>query len=275
LFCSVFLGGNTLIDNFNPNFYDAMSNYQASLRSWKRTHATKVSLVKKLYTTYLVDGLYYQEQPCIPKIIHHIWLGSPLPKKYKKFRKTWMQYHPDWEFVLWTEKEIENFGLQNKDQYEASKNYGQKSDIARYEILYRIGGLYVDTDFVCLQPFDSLHYHLDFYTGLGYSRKFEMYNGLMGSTPGNVILKECIDTLNIRARYQKNPHMNIIYTTGPMHLTRCFIKKSEQAGRVVAFPVNYFYPLPNNQQGKPVNIGDWLRPESIAVHYWETSWCKK
>ena len=41
-----------------------------------------------------------------------------------------------------------------------------KSDIARYEIIYRYGGVYIDTDFECLRPLDFLHYIYDFYTGI-------------------------------------------------------------------------------------------------------------
>ena len=67
------------------------------------------------------------------------------PEKHKAFRETWMQNHPGWEFRLWTDADIEAFGLTNKRLYDETPNYGAKSDIARYEILYRIGGLYVDT----------------------------------------------------------------------------------------------------------------------------------
>ena len=34
------------------------------------------------------------------------------------------------------------------------KILGEKSDIFRYEILYRFGGVYVDTDFECIKPFE-------------------------------------------------------------------------------------------------------------------------
>lgn len=40
--------------------------------------------------------------------------------------------------------------------FDAAKNYGEKSDILRYEILFVYGGVYADVDVECLQPFDAL-----------------------------------------------------------------------------------------------------------------------
>jgi hypothetical protein len=31
----------------------------------------------------------------IPRIIHHIWLGSPLPAHFQKLRMTWIHHHPE------------------------------------------------------------------------------------------------------------------------------------------------------------------------------------
>ena len=90
------------------------------------------------YNDFWMSGAHYNSEPLIPKIIHQIWLGSSLPEKYKRFQQSWKKYHPDWTYILWSEKEIEEFGLKNKKIYDKTKNLGQKSDIARYEILYRI-----------------------------------------------------------------------------------------------------------------------------------------
>ena len=31
----------------------------------------------------------------IPRIIHHIWLGSPLPAHFQELRMTWIHHHPE------------------------------------------------------------------------------------------------------------------------------------------------------------------------------------
>jgi mannosyltransferase OCH1-like enzyme len=53
----------------------------------------------------------------IPRKIHQILLGSPVPERYKKWQKTWMSLHPDWEYKLWTDADIPSFTMQNKDLF--------------------------------------------------------------------------------------------------------------------------------------------------------------
>ena len=230
--------------------------------------------VKNLYDTYVVNDIKYDPQPRIPKIIHQIWIGSPLPQEYYRWQKSWQQYHPDWEYKLWTDKDIEEFGLVNKHWYDKTPNYGQKADIARYEILYRLGGVYVDMDFECLQPFDVFHHTCDFYAGIAQWWYFRLFNGLIGSVPGNPILKECIDTMNLDIEHNSDPRRNVTYTTGPEHLTRCFLQQASNSGRCVAFPSSYFYSWPWNlkEENSPQQIMRWVSPESFAIHHWAESW---
>jgi len=70
--------------------------------------------------------------------------------------------------------------------------YGAKSDIARYEILYRIGGLYIDTDFECLKPFDIFNHCCDFYSGVAFDENVVLFIGLIGAAPGHPVLGTCI-----------------------------------------------------------------------------------
>jgi inositol phosphorylceramide mannosyltransferase catalytic subunit len=264
-----------LPENFGLQFDAAMSN------SDRYFHARILlnsdwQIAKKRYDQYVIYGLEYATRPRIPKRIHQIWIGSPLPAKYKLLQRTWRENHPDWEYILWTDADIEALNLTNKAAYDAAKNYGEKSDIARYEILYRFGGLYVDTDFECLQPFDILHHCFDFYTGTGFGPGFITYFGLMGSAPGHPILKDCIAHLNRNIQYNPDPIINILYTSGPYYFTKYVLAhmKADTAGRCVAFPVNYFYPWPNTlrEQNSWQEVRSWVRPETFAIHHWYVSW---
>jgi hypothetical protein len=45
----------------------------------------------------------------IPKILHQIWIGpKPAPTN---LMKTWKDKHPDFEYILWTEQEIQRRNL--------------------------------------------------------------------------------------------------------------------------------------------------------------------
>ncbi len=260
--------------HFPLDFHDAMApsalyNYKKELTQFK----VEWVVVKFLYDAFIKYGLDYAPQPRIPKIIHQIWLGSELPEKYKKFQESWRVQHPDWEYKLWTERDIQAFGLTNKKLFDAACNYGEKSDIARYEILYRMGGLYVDTDFECLRPFDVFHHTCNFYAGLTYGKEVTLFNGLIGCSPGHPILKACIETMQRNAESQDDA-ISILFRTGPYHLTRCFKSNFTQGGRNIAFPVIYFYPWPNynRDENKPEQIQSWIKPASFAVHHWESAW---
>lgn len=244
-------------EQFNPQWI--IENPQ-----WKLLH--------DLYDKYLLSEAYQTEYPQIPKIIHHIWLGSPFPPHLAELRETWRKFHPDWQLILWTEKEINNFGLVNRRVYDASKNYGSKSDIARYEILYRIGGLYVDTDFECLKPFDDLHAKCSFYSAIGYDSQVLLYNGLIGSIPGHPILKLCIDSM---PQQPAGDIWSIMEKTGPHLLTRSFLSLvSLNSGPTIIFPTSFFYSWPAHLRFDKSDAKKWVRPESYAIHYWHTSWQK-
>lgn len=92
----------------------------------------------------------------IPKIIHQLWIGSkPRPSK---FMKTWEDKHPDYEYIMWNEDEIKKRGLnlQCNNRVNEIEEINGKADIIRWEILYHYGGLFVDADSICIEPFDFL-----------------------------------------------------------------------------------------------------------------------
>lgn len=83
----------------------------------------------------------------IPRIIHYCWFGeNPLPELAKKCITSWKKFLPDFEIKEWNES---NYDVQ-KNKYIAqaykAKKYAFVSDYARFDILYKYGGIYFDTD---------------------------------------------------------------------------------------------------------------------------------
>ncbi len=243
----------------------------AEVKEWQQ--------VRRMYPRESLDGPV-SGKTRIPKIIHQIWLGSPFPEKYRRIQKTWTDRHLDWEYKLWTDKDVAAFGLRNQALYDRAVNWGQKSDIFRYEILDRFGGLYIDTDFECVQPFDILHALFDFYTGIMWDKpngpgdKPIIANGLIGSVPGHPILKLCIEKLH----FETGDHDNygIQSSTGPFFFTEIVLSQfKERAFKNAVFPAAYFYPLPGEERHGIFGEAEravWVKPESFAIHYWECSW---
>ena len=210
----------------------------------------------------------------IPKKIHQIWLGGNFPAEYVKYANSWKHYNPDWEYRLWTEDNLDQVYIPKRNLFNSITNVAQKSDFLRYHILNQFGGLYVDTDFECLKPFDDLAY-LDFYTGIGYPKELELYIGLIASVPHHPILEHIIKKMTV-VKYGGR-WRNIFHTTGSFFFTRMFLEVvGKETKGVVAFPMEYFYPYPNNARKlEGVNPYVYASDNSYAIHHWAVSWKKK
>jgi inositol phosphorylceramide mannosyltransferase catalytic subunit len=209
----------------------------------------------------------------IPRIIHQIWLGSPLPEAFIALQQTWITYHMgrNWLYKLWTDEDIAQLGLYNQEFYDATDNYGVKSDIARFEILYQFGGVYIDMDYECLAPLDELHDKYDFYTALQPldTMFVQLGSALIGSHPGHPILKHCIETVKSDWHHKGAPKK-----TGPVHFTKSFYALAGKDGsNDIAFPAFYFYPLGCRDTAD--NRQEWTQQGAFAVHWWAKSWMPK
>lgn len=99
----------------------------------------------------------------IPPIIHRVWPGpDPVPYTFRAHAATFEHHNPGWEHRLWTVDDLDDLDMVNRDLYDRAKTEAPddwlrwRADIARLEILYQYGGIYVDTDAECLKPLDPL-----------------------------------------------------------------------------------------------------------------------
>ncbi len=217
----------------------------------------------------------------IPKKIHFIWFGPPIPARRSYMMDSWEQIHYNWQIYKWDEASIKsNFpgGLENQavfDQAMKIKNYAKASDVARYEILKKYGGLYIDSDVICLQSMMPFHENFSFYAGIEFFSGTIIGNAIIGSTSNHPILTTCIEMIkdahpaNYVALYDAMPelmadwplqspnndpqiHKEEVYTiitTGPALLTRAvcsFVHTKDQHTEMLKdiciAPSTYFYP---------------------------------
>lgn len=260
-------------------FNDSFSSVEKRLRIYKlsklynlsATHKAYLDPIKELYLKNSFNKLTSERvgELKIPKIIHQIWLGSKLPDGYKKWQSSWKKHHPTWKYILWTDEKVKGLKLHNRAQFDKTKNFAEKADILRYEILYQMGGLYVDTDFECLRPFDKLHHVAKFYMGVC-NRPGLTCNALIASVPGHEILKQVVHRLKHHAS-----KVSIIERTGPILLRSKVLEyiKSNYDPEVLILPPVYFYPFSDSTLVSKSK--SFIKPQTFAVHYWNTSWIKK
>jgi inositol phosphorylceramide mannosyltransferase catalytic subunit len=172
----------------------------------------------------------------IPRVIHQIWIG---PKKMPvEWMETWKEKNPSFQYTLWREKDLEQFGLKNWDKYwylYKKGLYAGAVDVARVEILNAVGGIYVDADSVCLISLENAPFiKKEFFAGYEYDRR--VANGTIGCIPGHPIITE----YNVRigeATVLEPP----CYTIGGTMLTSC-IDSHGKDSEVEILPSYTFYP---------------------------------
>lgn len=210
----------------------------------------------------------------IPKIIHQIWIGpKKLPYKYRPWMKSWLKYNPEYKYILWRDKDIAKLKMINNNSFKKANNSGIKSDIARYEILYLYGGIYIDTDFECISKIPENLHNYDFVSSTIFDFKPCIANGFMMSKNKSKILKEIIKNLNIvNKEFEINDTINHI---GPGLLTREYFKlKKEVRLKYLILPSNFFYPYPNFLLNSNYKRNEMIEENSIGLHHWEMSWMK-
>lgn len=93
----------------------------------------------------------------IPKILHCIWIWElPAPMKWIN---SWKTKHPDWKYILWTNKELNEKAWINQkaiNYYKSIWKWNWVADIMRYEILYDYWWVLHPADSECLNSIDYL-----------------------------------------------------------------------------------------------------------------------
>ncbi|MCI0381701.1 MAG: hypothetical protein L0207_01425 [Chlamydiae bacterium] len=211
----------------------------------------------------------------IPKVIHLIWLGpKSFPPESVENVRSWIAHHPDWKIKFWTDMEERPSPCTNMEKklihqfpflfleklFFQSENYGEKSDILRYEILYQEGGLYVDHDASCLKSFDPFHQAFDFYCGLETphapfsGKNITSGNGVIGSRSFHPVIGRVIEIIanrweQVRRKYpgkDRYSKTQKVMAGTYLALTQAVQEKIDQEENVdMVFPAAYFFAKKN------------------------------
>ncbi len=252
-----------------PNWEKSLNDYS---KIWPKKPPKEfldlIQVVTPFMRNYNLNAVKPQDSYIIPPIIHQIWVGPKSRERFEKLRASWMLKHPGWLYMLWTDEELKKLKLINQAYYDRARNYGEKADILRYEVVYLFGGVYADVDTECLMPFDLLHRCYEFYAGLCNAGSFN--NALIGSVAGHPILKHVIETIKDDVNQPSIPAR-----TGPVHFTKCFSAIAPYcSGPIMPFTPSYFYPPIKvlMHQNSASHIDALAEKESFMVHGWAATW---
>jgi len=137
----------------------------------------------------------------IPKIIHHTYKDSNLPKEYLKCKNKMIKLHPDFDYRFYTDNDIDLLIKTDFPEYYIKFNelprMIMKIDIFRYFLMYKYGGIYADMDYLMLNTFDLLNHNVVLPCNRENTNKLPMRLGncFFASIPGHPFWKTLIDTL--------------------------------------------------------------------------------
>jgi mannosyltransferase OCH1-like enzyme len=100
-----------------------------------------------------------KEEKTIPKIIIQTWKNREIPLKYQLLQKELIKKNPDYEYLFFTDEDIDLFlKLEYPDYYVSFQKLPiliQKIDFFRYIAIYHYGGFYFDLDMECMESLDN------------------------------------------------------------------------------------------------------------------------
>jgi mannosyltransferase OCH1-like enzyme len=217
-------------------------------------------------TNYHKDALakYFSTTPItkkvIPNIIHQIWVGpKPIPTTSIEFITNIRRLHPDYEYRLWSDKDITPETFKNYSYIMNCKSYAQKADLMRYEILYNHGGIYLDIDFELFQNLTPLLTNDLVVCNEDESIHEKISNSFFACIKHNPQLLNCVNSVkNI------NFLRSIQIASGPVFFRQCLDLKNN----VTLLPTHMMFPTHYTNPTKPFVKTD----NTYGCHHWNKMW---
>lgn len=194
-------------------------------------------------------------------LFHRVWFGDkPIPPHYEAYWAAWQRQFPDARFVTWTDADLPTLTL-SRAKIETVSVLPMRADIARYEILYRFGGICLDCDVMPYQHFNPAEM----------TRLLTVCNedastdycsiGFIGAPKGHPLFRELLD--HIIASDLDETRTNV--STGPW-LFGAFLKRHthRRLGTEAFYPYLYDQSLSAVRQKTLDN--------SFGIHIWGGSW---
>ena len=214
----------------------------------------------------------------IPKIIHLCWLsGDPYPTKIARCLKTWEQYLPDYEVMLWDTNRFDlNSSIWVRQAFE-KKKYAFAADYIRFYALYHYGGIYLDSDVEVLKSFNDL---LDLPYFMGAEKAQTPEAAVIGAEKGCDWIKQCLVYYENRSFIKEDGSLDIkklpeimveqISKLKPVRMLSINdslnIRDFDMQKEVLEFNDAFFSPKVFDSREVEIT------PYTYAIHHYQNSW---
>jgi mannosyltransferase OCH1-like enzyme len=225
--------------------------------------------------------------PGIPRIIHQTWRTRSIPRRWRRWQRTWIDHHPGWEYRLWTDDDIRELVgsrfARIAPLLAALPQPIMRVDAFRVLLLLAHGGVYVDLDYECLKPIDPLlagracviatepYEHARLLYGLDWLPS----NAFLASLPGHPFWEHYLRCISAAGTPGHDP----VSATGPLRLKAAIDSYGAAREELTLVEPALLSPLPDERNEKlgarrlPRGVAPSRGfPEAFAVHWWRHSW---
>lgn len=170
----------------------------------------------------------------IPRHIHQIYFdmeGKDILNRYQFARKSWLNLCPGFRYTLWDKPMVDNLVRENFPSlyqlYSSQSEWISKTNIGRYIIIYKFGGIYADIDMECIQNVEPLLSKI-------YNQKdnFLLHRGdnfdriaidFFAATANHSLLAHALSSLPKASTYwYLLPYIKNMFTTGTPYFNNCY-----------------------------------------------------
>lgn len=263
--------GNSILLITNSNFVSVTEELD-QIKALEAAEATILPVMQLEYNQKHRKKIFIEKigDPRIPKRIHYCWFsGNPIPSNLQKCLNSWKKFCPEYEILRWDEG---NYDIgKNRYMREAyeQKKWGFIPDIARLDILYRYGGIYLDTDVELIRNLDDLLYE-DAFTGVENWGNVN-FGGCSGAVAGHPMIKEILDARWEEPFIRENGTLNL--QTCGIYETKPFIKRGmridnsyQKIGGLTIYPSDFFHPF-DYMSGKLE-----ITENTFSIHHFHGGW---
>lgn len=192
----------------------------------------------------------------IPQIIHYCWFGKgKKPEIFEKCIQSWKIYMPQAQIVEWNESNIDVSSCPFVKMAYENKKYAFVTDVVRLQVVYKYGGVYLDTDVELSTSLDDLMEYDAFFF---FQNQNQINTGQgFGAKPNNKLIKKMLDdyeNMEFTLENLKNIACPVINTKTIKKSLPSFKSNNtvQHIDKMIFLPCDNYWP--------------------IAIHYGEFSW---
>jgi len=206
---------------------------------------------------------------------------------------SWQEVHPDWEYQLYDDNDIQLYCKTHFPQYyEKFMSLSQgilRADLIRYMFMYVEGGLYVDMDFMALKHHSEIQRYAK-------TKKCDIVFGCLTDSNKNGFIPNAwmmsltpkhdfwLALLKYGFSFTQLNGDPVESMTGPDLLRKCIdlYKKRNNSSTFLILPTNYVYPCSWHDDEQLEKMRKWVYtkkpksefnlPESYAITFWNHNW---